>query len=86
MTDLVVTPTEARKDFFNLIKIAESGKRRVYINSRKSRLEFVIRPKKITKKVTWDDFFGKGSKKVANDIEKAMKLTDKMPARGTKQW
>ncbi|MBI2465465.1 hypothetical protein HYV64_04970 [Candidatus Shapirobacteria bacterium] len=86
MTDLIVTPTEARRNFFNLIKIAESGKRRVYINSKKSRLEFVVSKKKIVKKPSWDDFFGKGSKKVARDILKAKKMVDKYGETKRRLW
>ena len=86
MTDLIVTPTEARKDFFNLIKIAESGKRRVYIDSKKSRLEFVVKSKKIAKKVTWEDVAGNMSDKDYKIMIKMMELSDKAPDRGTPQW
>lgn len=86
MTDLVVTPTEARRDFFNLIKIAESGKRRVYVESKRSKVEFVAKPKKATKKATWDDLAGGMSDKDYKMIVKTMKEMDKLSARGTSQW
>jgi hypothetical protein len=86
MTDLIVTPTEARRDFFNLIKIAESGKRNVYVNSKKSWINLLVTEKKVVRKPSWDDFFGKGSKKVADDIIKVKKMVDKVSIKNIKTW
>jgi hypothetical protein len=86
MTDLIVTRTEARRDFFNLYKIAESGKRRIYVNGKKSMIEFVVKPKKVVKKFTWDDVVGNMSDKDYKKITKILKELDKLPARATPQW
>ena len=86
MTDLIVTPTEARKNFFNLIKIAESGKRKVVINSKKSSLEFVVKPKKEEKKVTWRDLAGGLSEKNYRSMTRAIELTDKNGETKRKLW
>jgi len=86
MTDLIVTPTEARKDFFNLIKIAESGKRKVVIESKKSLINFMVSEKKVTKKPSWEDVAGNMSDEDYKKITKILKELDKLPARATPQW
>jgi PHD/YefM family antitoxin component YafN of YafNO toxin-antitoxin module len=89
MIDLTYTATEARSDLFNLLRIVEAGKRRVVVKNRNRRFQVILLDEEIPKKVSWEDVMGDGSKetrKAMKLVEKVMKMTDKMPARGTPQW
>lgn len=87
MTDLVVTPTEARRDFFNLYKLAGSGKRKVKVEGKDWIVSWVVDPKsKKKKKYTWADVVGNMSNEDYKKITKTLKELDKLPARATPQW
>jgi hypothetical protein len=87
MTDLIYTATEARNDFFNMLIAAKKGDRRVVVKNRKLKFEIKLLDEVVPeKKPSWDDFFGKGSKKVARDIIRAKKLVDKVSLENIKTW
>ncbi|MFZ2152967.1 MAG: hypothetical protein WAV41_02815 [Microgenomates group bacterium] len=88
MTDLVVTPTEARRDFFNLHKLAGSGKRKVRVEGKDWVVNWVVdlKPKKVEKKLTWEDFAGGLSDKMYKDIKRASKMVEKVSTDSIKRW
>lgn len=78
MTELVVNKTEARRNFFNLLKIAESGRRKLVIKGKNVKFHINVVFEKEVKKKTWVDFAGGLSNKVYKDIKKAKKMVDKV--------
>lgn len=80
------TATEARNNFFSLLTALQMGKKKVVIK-KDGKVKFEIKlVNEKEKKPSWKDWWGVMDNETAKEMTRAIELTDKAKARGSKQW